>query len=115
MPLIHPSRSGSKPWSASKFGLYSQYMDIKDVEKLAEMARIELSEEEKKKILSDMGSILEYVKDIEKVEVGNVKLDYQRYNVWREDELKPREFSRDLILKQFPHSQDGFLKVKKIL
>ncbi len=90
-------------------------MDIKDVENLALLARIDLSEEEKKRILSDMGSILEYVNDIEKVEVGNVKLNHQQYNVWREDELKPREFSRDLILKQFPHSQDGYLKVKKIL
>ena len=94
---------------------YTFVMEIKDVEALAELARIELSEEEKKKILADMGSILEYVKDIEKVEVGNIKLDDQRYNVWREDEARPREFSRDLILKQFPDSQDGFLKVKKIL
>ena len=85
------------------------------MENLALLARIDLSEEEKKKILSDMGSILEYVKDIEKVEAGNVKLNHQQYNVWREDELVPREFSRDLILKQFPHSQDGYLKVKKIL
>lgn len=90
-------------------------MNIKDVEGLANLARIELSEEEKKKILSDMGSILEYVKDIEKVEVKNTEPQHQLYNVWREDELKPREFSRELILKQFPDSEDGFLKVKKIL
>ena len=39
-------------------------MNIKDVENLAELARIELTEEEKKEILSDMESILGYVKQI---------------------------------------------------
>ena len=45
-------------------------MDIKDVENLAELARIELSEDEKKELLSDMKGILEYVKQIEKINVS---------------------------------------------
>ena len=45
----------------------SNGMNIKDVENLANLARIELGEDEKKEILSDMESILEYVKQIEKV------------------------------------------------
>ncbi|OGI68897.1 hypothetical protein A3A05_01865 [Candidatus Nomurabacteria bacterium RIFCSPLOWO2_01_FULL_41_12] len=90
-------------------------MNIKDVESLAELARIELSEGEKKEILKDMESILGYIKQIEEVSVGDLEPEYQLKNVWREDELKPQEFSRDLILKQFPDLQDGFLKVKKIL
>ena len=36
-------------------------------------------------------------------------------NVWREDLEDKRDFSEELIKKQFPDSQDGFLKVKKIL
>jgi len=90
-------------------------MDIKDVENLAELARLELSEEEKKDLLHDMEGILAYVKQIEKVEVGDVSAEYEVKNVWREDSLEPREFSRDLVTDQFPDSQDGFLKVKKIL
>ena len=39
-------------------------MEIKDVEKLAELAKIELSEEEKVKLLADMQGILDYVKQI---------------------------------------------------
>lgn len=98
-------------------------MNIKDVESLADLARIELSEEEKKDLLSDMESILGYVKQIEKVEV-NVEhsvLNNVNYNVWREDlsvqagEIIPRDFSKELITEQFPDSKDGFLKVKKIL
>lgn len=90
-------------------------MDIKDVENLAELAKLELSLEEKEEILKDMGGILEYVKQIQEAEIGDVKPEYDLYNVWREDTLIEREYSMELIKEQFPDSQDGFLKVKKIL
>ena len=90
-------------------------MEIKDVENLAALARIELTEPEKQELLSDMDSILEYVKQIEKTKVKDVDERYDVYNVWRGDKTDSREFSRELIIGQFPHSQEGFLKVKKIL
>ena len=90
-------------------------MEIKDVENLAELARIELSEDEKRDLLSDMDSILGYIKQIEKIDVQHSVLNNANYNIWREDEIIPREFSHELIVKQFPDSKNGFLKVKKIL
>ncbi|HEV7702088.1 MAG TPA: Asp-tRNA(Asn)/Glu-tRNA(Gln) amidotransferase subunit GatC [Candidatus Paceibacterota bacterium] len=96
-------------------------MDIKDVSKLAELARIELSEEEKGEILKDMENILGYIKQIEEVKVEDEMPEYNTYNVWREDEIRNEnspeasKFSAELIIEQFPDSQDGFLKVKKIL
>ncbi|OGI95780.1 hypothetical protein A2917_00510 [Candidatus Nomurabacteria bacterium RIFCSPLOWO2_01_FULL_42_17] len=90
-------------------------MDIKDVENLANLARIELGEDEKKAMLKDMEGILEYVKQIEGVKVDDVKAEYSLTNIWREDVLEPREFSKELIIGQFPDAQDGFVKVKKIL
>jgi len=88
-------------------------MDIKDVEKLAELARIELKEDEKSTMLSDMQGILEYVKMIESIEIKDIEHEHNIHNVWREDTIQPREFSDELITKQFPDLQDGFLKVKK--
>lgn len=97
-------------------------MELKDVENLAELSRIELSSEEKQGLLKDLDDILEYVKVIEKVDVPEVKSEYALHNAWREDlptgqagEVRVQEFSKELITKQFPDSQDGFLKVKKIL
>lgn len=90
-------------------------MNLKDVENLAELAKLELSQEEKESILADMGGILDYVKQIESVDVGDIAVDYDIHNIWREDTEEPRDFSKDLIMQQFPASQDGFLKVKKIL
>ena len=91
-----------------------QFQDA-DIEKLAMLSRIKLSEKEEKELLSDMGSILDYVKQIEDIRVEDLEPEYKNYNIWREDKMEPRDFSRELILEQFPDSQDGFLKVKKIL
>lgn len=96
-------------------------MEIKDIEKLAELAKIELSDIEKESLLKDLDNILDYVKQVESVDVPDVKENYINKNIWREDLpasgglIKPSIFSRDLIVDQFPDSQDGFLKVKKIL
>lgn len=90
-------------------------MNIHDVENLAELAKLDLSSEEKESLLHDMGGILDYVKQIEEVEMGDVRSMEKHHNVWREDTTEAREYSRDLITEQFPASQDGFLKVKKIL
>ncbi|MEI7709472.1 MAG: Asp-tRNA(Asn)/Glu-tRNA(Gln) amidotransferase subunit GatC [bacterium] len=90
-------------------------MDIKDVENLAALARIELTEQEKSELLVDMDSILGYVKQIEEMKVEDVEPEYRAYNVWREDAPNDAEFSKDIIVKQFPDAKDGFLKVKKIL
>ncbi len=101
-------------------------MNISDVENLAELAKLELSQEEKEAMLHDMEGILGYVKQIESVDVGDIEAEYPIHNIWREDTKDLREFSRDIIVEQFPNSQparlnsrsggDGiFLKVKKIL
>ena len=90
-------------------------MDIKDVENLAALARLELADDEKQEILKDMEGILNYVKQIEAVEVDNVDNGISLYNAWREDKETNRSFSAEIIKEQFPDAQDGFLKVKKIL
>ena len=90
-------------------------MNIKDIESLAMLARLELSDAEKKSLLADLDSILGYVKQIESLDMSETEEDYKLYNVWREDILEKRDFSLDIIKEQFPDVQDGFLKVKKIL
>lgn len=90
-------------------------MNIKDVENIAKLARIELGEDEKQEILLDMESILGYVKAVQTAEIGDFKQENQIYNIWREDLPDGREFSKEVITGQFPDAKDGFLKVKKIL
>ena len=45
----------------------------KDVEKLAALARIELTPEEKKKFSGQISSILDYVKQVQEVDTSKVK------------------------------------------
>ena len=96
-------------------------MEIKDVENLAGLARIELSQTEKEGLLSDMESILGYVKTIESIKVKDAEAELKIHNVWREDTVESEnppgagKFSKELIVGQFPDAKDGFLKVKKIL
>lgn len=90
-------------------------LTIKDVENLAQLARIELTQEEKEGLLRDFDSILAYVDTIRSVDIKDIVPKDDLYNSWREDVETERDFSKDLITEQFPDSQDGFLKVKKIL
>ncbi|MBP9715172.1 MAG: Asp-tRNA(Asn)/Glu-tRNA(Gln) amidotransferase subunit GatC [Candidatus Pacebacteria bacterium] len=91
-------------------------MEIKDVEALAELSKLELTQEEKEKILSDMEGILAYIKQIEEVDVPEIDTKYENHNSWREDTFREeKDFSLELIAEQFPDSKDGFVKVKKIL
>lgn len=90
-------------------------MEIKDVEHLAELAKIELNQVEKEQILKDMEGILAYVKQIEDVEVEDIISEYNHKNIWREDVVVEKCFDMNLILEQFPDSRDNFVKVKKIL
>ncbi|MDP9249137.1 MAG: Asp-tRNA(Asn)/Glu-tRNA(Gln) amidotransferase subunit GatC [bacterium] len=93
-------------------------MNIKDVEKLAEQAKLELTEVEKEQLLKDMEGILTYVRQVEKVEVSEIDIKHQQRNVWREDKTRGEhevDFSKEFITSQFPDSQDGFVKVNKIL
>ena len=91
-------------------------MELKDVENLAEMSKIELTDAEKQQILKDMDGILGYVKQIESVEVPDTEVEYKHRNIWREDSVTGgADFSTELINGQFPDKDGNFLKVKKVL
>lgn len=92
-------------------------IEKKDVEKLALLSRIEVSEEEKGTILKDLEAILGYVSDVQKVMTGEaVPVAGQLYNVMREDgnPHEPGAFSEE-ILAEAPSVSGRYVKVKKIL
>lgn len=96
-------------------------MDIKDIEKLAKLARIHLSEQEKESLLKDMDSILGYVKMVQKINVNKndkkvgFSSAYSR-NILRDDE-NPNESgtcSEDLLASA-PERKENYFKVKQII
>lgn len=91
-------------------------MTNEDILKLGELAKIEIKPEEIESFKKDFESILGYIKQIESVDVGDVTPSYLTENLAREDVSKntPGEFSSEL-LSSAPNTENGFIKVKKIL
>jgi len=92
-------------------------MELSDVQKLAELARIDMTEEEKAEILHDMQEILGYVEQIAEVATEEKAVEPGEHrNVMREDE-NPHESGAhtEEILKEVPEKQNGYIKVKSIL
>lgn len=96
-------------------------MDSNEIKKLADLARINMSEEEMAEIAKDFGSILAYVGQVQEVSAGidNIeknKEDYFTRNVLREDIVTNNgEDISAKILSEVPDVEDRFIKVKKIM
>lgn len=99
---------------------YSDSMEIKDIEKLAKLSRLELTDSEKETFAHDLENILKYVDQIREVATdttsAEIDAEPEIYNVLREDE-NPNESGRftEKIMKEVPETADGFVKVKQIL
>src|SRR3989339_202334 len=98
--------------------IYFYYMEFtkKDVDKLAQLARIGLDEAEKEKFAGQISSILEYVKQIEEVDTSQVAAsDHhgQLANILRPDSVKSYP-SVAKIIAQFPEKYGNLNKVKKV-
>ncbi len=91
-------------------------MTEQDIEKLAELAKIRIPEGKTQGFLKDFESILGYVKQIESVDVGEVKESFFLKNILRAD-ANPHETGAlsEALLAAAPETHDGFVKVNKIL
>lgn len=91
-------------------------MEIKDIEKLGELAKIDIKPEEAERFKRDFDSILGYINQIESVDVSDVNPVFTQKNITRTDDGEEMSGSHtDRLMQQAPETQDGFIKVKKIL
>ncbi len=91
---------------------------VKEIENLANLARIKLDESEKQSLTKEIDSILNYIDEIKK---ATVNMDFEPAvgsvnNIYREDipELISNE-SREAILNEAPDREGDFIAVKKII
>ena len=93
-------------------------MEIKDIENLAELARMKLSGEEKKALLKDTEEILAFVGAVSEVETSGKAEERvgKLYNVIREDN-EPHEsgIHTEKLVGAAPDTKDNYIRVKKIL
>lgn len=89
---------------------------IKDVEHVAKLARLELTDEEKELYTKQLGDVLQYVNQMNEVDTSNIEpmtqvVDF--VNVMREDKVV-YEQTKEELMKNAPDAENGFFKVPKI-
>ena len=97
-------------------------IDKKQVEHIAELARIKLSDNEKEKFSKELSQILDYFEKLKEVNTENVSPISQVTgikNVLREDEeekieKQKRDKRRENILKNVPEKEGEYIKVKSV-
>lgn len=88
-----------------------------DIDYVAQLARIELTVEEKTQFAAQLKDILKYIEKLNPVDVVNVEPTAHPspvYNVWREDKPFPG-FSVDESLKNAPAQRDNQIVVPKVV
>lgn len=89
----------------------------KDVEHIAKLARLKVTEEEAEHYTGQLNQILEYVEKLNELDTENVEpLSHpvENINVFRDDKLKPSINTED-ALKNAPHKDDQHFKVPKVI
>ena len=92
-------------------------MTLEEVKKLANMMRLEISDEEALSIGSDMDAVIHYIDQLKEVSVPDTDtIRPVLFNIAREDEIGNETGKyTSAILEQAPDREGDFVKVKKVL
>jgi aspartyl-tRNA(Asn)/glutamyl-tRNA(Gln) amidotransferase subunit C len=93
---------------------------VQDVERVAQLAHLELTPEEKVRMQKDLNAILDYVAELNEVDSAGVEpLTHvsELSNVTgepRQDQLEP-SLDRAAVMHEAPESNGSFFKVPKVI
>lgn len=91
-------------------------LQLEDIEKLASLSRLSLTEEEKQQYLKDFSSILGYVSEISAVDTSSIEETQSLTNVMRDDVVthESAQFTAKL-LAEAPQKEGEYFKVTQVL
>jgi len=87
-----------------------------DLEHVAKLGRLELTEEEKAKFTEQLGAVLEYFEKLDAADTSKVSAIEQineMENVTTED-VMGEKYERKELLASTPEQEEGFIKVKAV-
>ena len=90
---------------------------VKDVEHVAKLARLGLTEDEKKRFTEQLSNILEYAETINKLDTKNAAPTSHAIpmkNVFREDKVSEFQDLRSIIANA-PKEENGMFSVPRIM
>ncbi len=88
-----------------------------DIEKVAKLARLRLSEDEKRKFEGQLDQILAHIEQLSRVDTTGVEPTSHAipiHNAFREDEIKP-SFPKEEVMGIAPAVEYGHFKVPRII
>ncbi len=88
-----------------------------DIEKVAKLARLRLSDDEKRIFERQMEDILTHIEQLNRVDTTGVEPTSHAipiHNAFREDEIKP-SFPREEVMGIAPAAEDEHFKVPRII
>ncbi len=92
-------------------------IDREQVHKVAHLARLELTEAEEEQFTRELGSILEYIEQLQELDTENVPPTTRAIdmsNITRPDQLEPYQ-NREGLLQNSPEQDGDYFRVPKIL
>ena len=92
-------------------------IDKKTVERVADLARLHLTEEEKEDMTKSLNEILEFEQKLANLDTDDVEPTIHAIelkNVMRKDKVEESLFIRDVFLNA-PDEAEGFFKVPRIV
>ncbi len=100
----------------------SEKVTVKEVERVAELAHLELTAEETPRMLKDLNAILDYVAELNELNTAGIAplaqvselLDGAGATELRADVLRP-SLDRALVFSQAPEADGVFFKVPKVI
>lgn len=95
-------------------------MDVKreDIEHLADLSNFALSDAQIDALRQDLQGIITYISQLDELDTENITPTYQVFemeNLWRNDEIKPQDATREELLALTKEQVDHQIKVPKVL
>lgn len=90
---------------------------IRDVEHVAKLAKLKLSQTEKRKFQKELDKIIKYIDQLNQVDTENVPPTSHvipMKNVLREDKVKS-SLTQEEALANAPDKKDGYFRVPKVI
>lgn len=92
-------------------------MTKEEVQKLAKLSKIKLSEEEVKKFQEELSNILQYVEQLNEVNTDGVEPTSQvtgLENVSRKDKEESYDTDHADLMSNVPEEKDGYIKTPRV-
>lgn len=94
----------------------AKHNDI-DIDRVAQLARVELAAEEKEKFSRQLADVLHHITQLEQVDVSGVEPSAHAYpmvNVWADD-VAQKGLSVEDALRNAPSQRDNMIAVPKVV